>query len=225
MALSIQTSMVFVVSNVTRSSTMPHRPLRFALLALLSLSVSFVFGEEGGEVQIMVQPEAEKAAPAADSADQKKTKHFRSKAYDSRAIRELYQQAKQTNEERAKALPDHINAEEMDLIELAPMRVEANDLEFQQKLVEKLNPRPRKRLARIAAFDPEEANIMAAQTRGDREFMAGTYDRGKADNAGSAATFDQNQLMKGLDKALEAVRKAVGSKKSSDEETDGDSQR
>jgi len=147
-----------------------------------------------------------------EKSDAKKAKSFRSLAYDPTTIQSLYKDAKARNEKIAKELPDHINSEELDLVELKPFRVEASDLDFQKRLVEKLEPRPRRRLARIAAFDPEEANIIMGRARGDKEFLAGTYDRGGAKDVGGVASFDQNQLMKGINRAIKAVNKATGSK-------------
>ena len=195
---------------------MPHKFIRFALSPLIFAFLPLVQAQDANETPV-AKP-SEEAAPA-----QKET--FRSLAYDTAAIQKLYKDAKEKSEKRAQRMPDHINTDDLDFVELKPFRVEANDIDFQKRLVEKLTPRPRKRLDRIAAFDPEEANVMMAQVRGDKEFLNGTYDRGGARDTGGVATFDQNQLMKGLDKALEAVRKATGTKSPEEEEKVGSTQR
>ena len=194
---------------------MPQKFIRIALPLLIFAFISRVQAQDTKETPKAKSPE--ESAPA-------QTETFRSLAYDTATIQKLYKDAKAKSERRAQQMPEHINTDDLDFVELKPFRVEASDIDFQKRLVDKLSPRPRKRLDRIAAFDPEEANIMMAQVRGDKEFLNGTYDRGGARESGGVVTFDQNQLMKGLDKALEAVRNAMGAK-TPEEEKESSTQR
>lgn len=195
---------------------MPQKRIRFALLALALTLMPFAQSQDSDEKPQETSPE--KAPPA-------EAKSFRSLAYDTATIQKLYNDAKAKSEKRAQQMPDHINTDGLDYVELAPFRAEASDIDFQKRLVDKLSPRPRQRLERIAAFDPEEANIMMAQVRGDKEFLDGTYDRSRDRDAGNVATFDVGQLGKGLDNALQAVRKAMGAKDSEEEENGESTQR
>jgi len=194
---------------------MPQKIIRFALSALMISAASLYAAEETGESPAVAVPEKEKPEAA--------TK-FRSRSYDASSIEALYKEAKAKNEERAKLMPEHLNTDGLDYVELKTFRVDGSNIEFQRKLVDALEPRPRRRLSRIANFDPEEANLMIADVRGDQAFLDGTYDAGRPSGSGRAATFDQRQLQKGLNDAIEVVRKAMGSKTSSKEKA-SDTQR
>ncbi|MDE0768623.1 MAG: hypothetical protein OSB19_09545 [Opitutaceae bacterium] len=185
-------------------------PLSIFLLS----SGSFVFAAEEAEKPRIGEMEIEAKAEKKADVPIENVKIKRTTVFDEAEIKKLYKSAKLHNDKMNEGLPAHLNGEEMDVITLKTLNVEGNDLREQRDLMERLDPRPRQRLARLREFDPDAAHEMMVTMRNDEAFMAGANDRGvSAGNPGRAGYFDSRQMARALDKALGALNKALGKKK------------
>ena len=185
-------------------------PLSIFLLS----SGSFVFAAEEAEKPRIGEMEIEAKAEKKADVPIENVKIKRTTVFDEAEIKKLYKSAKLHNDKMNEGLPAHLNGEEMDVITLKTLNVEGNDLREQRDLMERLDPRPRQRLARLREIDPDAAHEMMVTMRNDEAFMAGANDRGvSAGNPGRAGYFDSRQMSRALDKALGALNKALGKKK------------
>jgi hypothetical protein len=185
-------------------------PLSIFLLS----SGSFVFAAEEAEKPRIGEMEIEAKAEKKADVPIENVKIKRTTVFDEAEIKKLYKSAKLHNDKMNEGLPAHLNGEEMDVITLKTLNVEGNDLREQRDLMERLDPRPRQRLARLREIDPDAAHEMMVTMRNDEAFMAGANDRGvSAGNPGRAGYFESRQMARALDKALGALNKALGKKK------------
>ena len=189
---------------------------RIILLSISLLSSgSFVFAAEEAEKPRIGEMEIEAKAEKKADVPIENVKIKRTTVFDEAEIKKLYKNAKLHNDKMNEGLPAHLNGEEMDVITLKTLNVEGNDLREQRDLMERLDPRPRQRLARLREIDPDAAHEMMVTMRNDEAFMAGANDRRvSAGNPGRAGYFDSRQMARALDKALGALNKALGKKKS-----------
>ncbi|MCH2387698.1 MAG: hypothetical protein MK240_05785 [Opitutales bacterium] len=191
---------------------MSLRPIVFFIsLALGNGGLALLGQEEKKELRIGEQPlvkeEARKNVPA--SIDRAKLR--RTSVFDETEIRNLYKEAKTQNDKLNEGLPAHLNGEELDLVTLKTLDVGGTDIQLQRDLVERLDPKPRRRLQRIAEFDPEAAYDMMVTTRNDQEFMSGQYDRRTtAGDTGRSANFSGDRLYTAFEKAVELLRGKKG---------------
>ena len=138
----------------------------------------------------------------------------RTTVYDEAEIKRLYKDYKAQNEKMSEGLPAHLNAEEMELVTLKPLNVEGLNLQKQRELMERIEPRPRRRLQRIADIDPDAAHEMMVTMRNDAAFMSGENDRRiSAGDPGRTADMTASQMVGALDKAFDAIGKALVKKK------------
>lgn len=194
-------------------------PLSIFLLS----SGSFVFAAEEAEKPRIGEMEIEAKAEEKADVPIEKVKIKRTTVFDEAEIKKLYKNAKLHNDKMNEGLPAHLNGEEMDVITLKTLNVEGNDLREQRDLMERLDPRPRQRLARLREIDPDAAHEMMVTMRNDEAFMAGANDRRvSAGNPGRAGYFDSRQMGRALEKALGAFNKAIGKKKKKSEEGDSE---
>ena len=185
-------------------------PLSIFLLS----SGSFVFAAEEAEKPRIGEIEIESKAEEKAEVPIEKVKIKRTTVFDEAEIKRLYKDSKLYNDKMNEGLPAHLNGEEMDVITLKTLNVEGNDLREQRDLMERLDPRPRQRLARLREIDPDAAHEMMVTMRNDEAFMSGANDRRvSAGNPGRAGYFDSRQVAGALDKALGALNKALGNKK------------
>lgn len=167
-----------------------------------------------GEIEI----EAKEAKKPEVSIDDVKIR--RTTVFDEAEIKKLYKKHKARNDEMNDALPAHLNGEDMELVTLKTLNVGANNMRTQRALVERLDPRPRQRLARIAAIDPDAAHEMMVTMRNDEAFMSGANDRRRiAGDPGRSVNFNASQLAGVLDKALSALSGSSSKKKKEEEES------
>lgn len=187
---------------------MSLRPIVFFISLALSISGSTLLGQEDKkELRIGEQPLVSKEAPKKEPASIERAKLRRTSVFDETEIRKLYKEAKTQNDKLNEGLPAHLNAEELDLVTLKTLDVGGTDIQLQRDLVERLDPKPRRRLQRIAEFDPEAAYDMMVTTRNDQEFMSGQYDRRTtAGDPGRSANFSGSQLQTAFEKAVELLR-------------------
>ncbi|HCR29375.1 MAG TPA: hypothetical protein DIV79_05090 [Opitutae bacterium] len=191
---------------------MSLRPIVFFISLALSIGASALLGqEEKKELRIGEQPLVRNEAPKNEPASIEKAKLRRTSVFDETEIRKLYKEAKTQNDKLNEGLPAHLNGEELDLVTLKTLDVGGTDIQLQRDLVERLDPKPRRRLQRIAEFDPEAAFDMMVTTRNDQEFMSGQYDRRTAaGDPGRPANFSGNQLYTAFEKAVELFRGKKG---------------
>lgn len=181
------------------------RFLKFLFATALIANAHFVSGQDEAANATDTKPEA----PKADGANRIVSG---TKIYDAQTIRDLYRDLKAQNEKRAEDLPPHLSSENMDLVELKPFQVEGDDLSNYKALVEKLQPKERPRLARLAEFDPKAAYDIQVTARNQDEFFGGRYDQARAAGAGSTADFNQTQLSDALGATMKKLRKIFGAR-------------
>ncbi|MEC7906256.1 MAG: hypothetical protein VYC82_03440 [Verrucomicrobiota bacterium] len=191
---------------------MSLRPIVFFISLALSIGGPALLGQEGKkELRIGEQPLIKEEAPKKEPASIDGAKLRRTSVFDETEIRKLYKEAKTQNDKLNEGLPAHLNGEELDLVTLKTLDVGGTDIQLQRDLVERLDPKPRRRLQRIAEFDPEAAYDMMVTTRNDQEFMSGQYDRpATAGDTGRPANFSGNQLYTAFERAVELLRGKKG---------------
>lgn len=183
----------------------------FATVVLISLGM--VSGR--AEDSVGVSDGNSSQAPAPEQAVGKKELSGISRgtaSYDAETIRELYQQYEQQNKRKAEAMPDHLNTEDMELVEFKPIVAEGYRIRNEDQLMQKLDPQPQNRIRRLASLDPELANEILVASRNDQAFMRGENDRQAVSGTGAPATFTAEQLARGMEDALRQIRKALGAK-------------
>ncbi|MEM9160866.1 MAG: hypothetical protein AAGB46_17585 [Verrucomicrobiota bacterium] len=198
--------------------------LRFSFYALLGSTLTALVLADEKQPE---QPEAkeEKTSPAdvkkEEANIEAKSKEIRTRTtlYDTQSIQELYSKLEKKKAEAARNAPDHLNTEDMDLVELAPLRVEGYKIRNERELMQKMDPRPMQALERLAILDPELANELLVARRNDEAFMAGENDRTGDRDAGRAATLNAKQMLEAFEKTQEATRKVLGGKRKAEPET------
>ena len=191
---------------------MSLRPSVFFISLALSIGGSSLIGQDDkSNLRIGEQPLVKEDGPDKKPASIDSAKLRRTSVFDETEIRKLYKEAKTQNDKLNEGLPAHLNGEELDLVTLKTLDVGGTDVQLQRDLVERLDPKPRRRLQRIAEFDPEAAYDMMVTTRNDQEFMSGQYDRRTtAGDTGRPANFSGNQLYSAFEKAVELLRGKKG---------------
>lgn len=192
----------------------PRSTFQIGALALV-FGISSALADEEAKLPLIGED------AAAESVEEKKTevsvdavKIRRTTVYDEEEIKRLYKDYKAHNEKMNEALPAHLNSEEMELVTLKPLNVEGLNLNEQRELMERIEPRPRRRLQRIADIDPDAAHEMMVTMRNDAAFMSGEFDRRiSAGDPGRTADLTATQMVGALDKAFEALGKALVKKK------------
>jgi len=187
---------------------MSLHPLVFLVSLAFGIGNFTLLGQEDGkQLRIGEQPLVAKEEPKGEPVSIDSAKLRRTSVFDATEIRKLYKEAKTQNDKLNEGLPAHLNAEELDLVTLKTLDVGGADIQLQRDLVERLDPKPRRRLQRIAEFDPEAAYDMMVTTRNDQEFMSGQYDRRTtAGDAGRSANFSGSQMQTAIVKAMELIR-------------------
>lgn len=170
-----------------------------------------VFGADGDAPRKIGEIEPVKEAKEASEVDEEaliaNAKISRTTVFDEVAIKKLYKDSKAQNEKMSEGLPAHLNSEEMELVTLKTLNVGGDDLKLQRDLMERLDPKPRRRLERIADIDPDAANEMMVTMRNDQEFMSGQYDRPvAAGDPGRPANFTGSQIAGAFDKLINALQ-------------------
>ena len=198
--------------------------LRTILLSISLLSCGgFLFAADEEEKSRIGEMELETKAEKEVEVPIEKIKIKRTTVFDEAEIKKLYQDSKKYNDKMNEGLPAHLNGEEMDVITLKTLNVEGVDLRSQRELIERLDPRPRQRLARLMEFDSDVAHEMMVTMRNDEAFMTGANDRSvSAGNPGRPGYFDSRQMVGAWDKALSTLNKALGNKKKKSKDDDSE---
>lgn len=189
---------------------MNSRFLPLFIILASSVAIAPLWGaDEPEKPRIGEQPlvNEQTSANEAKPVSVENAKISRTTVFDETEIKKLYKESKAQNEKMNEGLPAHLNAEEMELVTLKTLNVGGADLKLQRDLMETLDPKPRRRLQRIAELDPDAANEMLVTMRNDQEFMSGQYDRPiAAGDPGRTADFTGSQIAGAFDKLVNALQ-------------------
>jgi len=193
---------------------------RLCFLAF-SICVSSVVLGASDEVEILVQPESDlevegvalelETPPVSEVS-------AGTKIYDAATVGELFQAYDEKNKRRAAEMAPHLNYDALDVIELAPVQVEANHIEKLRELSEKIDPQPLRRLQRLAELDPAAAADLRVTMRSEERFFAGEHDAIFDANVGRTANFDLGKVTDTLSAALKRAKPTAPSKKVTDDQ-------
>ncbi len=141
------------------------------------------------------------------------------KAFDAASVEELFETYKAENERRARQrevailIGDDTNVIDMGTIQADPYHIRNFD-----QLVESIDPKPRRRLQRLAELDPVAAANIQVTRRAEERFFAGEQDPGVDPNVGRTANVDFREVGSSIANALERAKKAMAGKKATDDQ-------
>ena len=209
------------LTDKVASFLMTSRLLLFFTTLGSSLAVSpLVVADEAAKPRIGEIQEAN-AEKNAEPASIDKVKISRTTIFDETEIKKLYKESKAQNEKMNEGLPAHLNSEEMELVTLKTLNVGGDDIKLQRELMEVLDPKPRRRLERIADLDPDAAHEMMVTMRNDQEFMSGQYDRPvSAGDPGRSANFNAGQIAGAFDKLISSLKSSRAKREKQQKELD-----
>lgn len=192
-------------------------PKTLRLITLISasiFSVPFLFSQDAEEVSPLKVPEAkdEVAAPVAETAS------VGTKSFDAATVNELFATYKAENERIAEEFAPHMNFDHLEVIELGAVNAQAYEINNLDLLIDRLDPQPRRRLARLAELDPVAAANIRVTARSEERFFAGENDYGNDSNAGSTANVDFRKVGKSLSDALKKAKSTMREKKATDDQ-------
>ena len=174
-----------------------------------------IFANEDEEVSPLKKPEATAEEKAVETSV---APSVGTKSFDAETVNELFAEYKAENERRAAAQVPHMNFDHLEVIELGPINAQAYEVRNLDVLIDRLDPQPRKRLARLAELDPVAAADIRVTARSEERFFAGENDYGSDMNAGSTANVDFRKVGQSLSSALEKAKKAFREKKATDDQ-------
>lgn len=140
------------------------------------------------------------------------------KLYDADTVNELFSEYEEENKRRAEMMAPHMNTDNLEVIELGPVNAQAYEVTNLNLLVERLDPQPRRRLARLAELDPRAAADIRVTARSEERFFAGESDFGQDMNSGSTANVDFREVGKSVSSALSKAKAAMREKKATDDQ-------
>lgn len=186
---------------------MTSRPLLFLTALGFSFALCPVWGADDEAKPRIGEIDTAETEKKAEPVSVDKVKISRTTVFDETEIKKLYKESKAQNEKMNEGLPAHLNSEEMELVTLKTLNVGGDELKLQRDLMEVLDPKPRRRLERIADLDPDAANEMLVTMRNDQEFMSGQYDRPTiAGDPGRPANFTAGQIAGAFDKLISSLQ-------------------
>lgn len=198
-------------------------PKKFPYKPLLIVPIFFasaLFADEAEDVSPLIEEEKPVEAPVAPV----ESVGTGTKSFDADTVKELFDEYKEENERRAKELAPHMNSDSLEVFELGPINAQAYEVRNLDLLIERLDPKPRKRLQRLAELDPVAAANLQVSARSEERFFGGENDYGSDMNAGSTANLDLRKAGKALNQALEKVKKATRERKATDDQAPTPSQ-
>lgn len=166
-----------------------------------------------------VSPLVEKEAPAETKPAPEPAESAESgtKAFDAETVNELFEEYKAENERRAEELAPHMNADSLEVFELGAINAQAYEVRNLDLLIEKLDPKPRRRLQRLAELDPVAAANIQVTARSEERFFGGENDYDDM-GGGSTANIDFRKAGKALSEALAKVKQATRERKATDDQ-------
>lgn len=167
--------------------------------------------------------EGEGTAKAAEAAEAEASEAVDipvgTKAFDADTVGELFQEYQAENKRRAEEMAPHMNSENLEVIELAPVNVDPYEIRNMDLLLQKLDPQPRRRLQRLAELDPKAAADLQVSMRSEERFFAGELDPGDAD-AGRTANVDFRKVGESMATAIEKAKAALRENKATDNQAE-----
>ncbi|MDQ8186720.1 hypothetical protein [Pelagicoccus sp. SDUM812002] len=189
--------------------------LNSIFFASLVSSVS-LFAQDAEEVSPLVESET-KAEPEAPPAE---TASVGTKSFDADTVNELFQTYKAENQKVAEELAPHMNFDNLEVIELGPVNAQAYEVRNLDLLIDRLDPQPRRKLARLAELDPVAAANIQVTARSEARFFAGENDHVGDMNAGSTANVDFRKVGSALSDALKKAKDSMREKKATDDQAE-----
>ncbi|MBD5781987.1 hypothetical protein IEN85_20985 [Pelagicoccus sp. NFK12] len=187
----------------------------FVFASIFSAASLFAQDKEAEDVSPLVESESKEVeAPPAESAT------VGTKSFDAATVNELFETYKAENERAAEELAPHMNFDNLEVIELGAVNAQAYEVRNLDLLIEKLDPKPRQRLARLAELDPVAAANIQVTARSEERFFAGEHDYGTDMNAGSTANVDFRKVGTALSDALKKAKASMREKKATDDQAE-----
>ncbi len=185
-----------------------------SLLFVSFFAASSLFAEDAEEISPLkeLEAKAEEEPPAAESAS------VGTKSFDADTVNELFETYKAENERVAEEFAPHMNFDHLEVIELGAVNAQAYEVNNLDLLIERLDPQPRRRLARLAELDPVAAANIRVTARSEERFFGGEHDYGTDMNAGSTANVDFRKVGDSLNEALKKAKSALRKKKATDDQ-------
>ena len=188
--------------------------MRFAVNLLgLNLTLSVLTGQDSNgdagvsPAEIPVEKATDQGENSADTT-----------AFDSKTLEALFQQQQEENKRNAAELAPHMNADDLDMVVLAPVETEAFHIRNFDALLEELDPQPEQRMQRLAELDQKAAWDLQDSIRADERFFAGeddlTFDR----NAGRVATFGAGTLTSAISSTISKAKESRKKKSMMDDQ-------
>ncbi|MCH6256140.1 hypothetical protein MLD52_06240 [Puniceicoccaceae bacterium K14] len=132
--------------------------------------------------------------------------------YDAASVQELFIEYKKRNEAEAAAAASDYDYEDMELIELKSIEVNANHINNERALMNQLDPRPENRIRRLARVNPDAAYDLQTAARNDEYFFSPTADSRDA-NTGTSANLSVTQMADALEATFNKIGQLFGGKK------------
>ncbi len=184
-------------------------------------AASSLIAQDAEEVSPLVEPESkpEVEVPSDEPAS------VGTKAFDADTVNELFETYKAENQRIAEDIAPHMNFDNLEVIDLGTINSQAYEVGNLDELIDRLDPQPRRRLARLAELDPVAAANIQVTARAEERFFAGENDFGTDMNAGSTANIDFRKVGASLNEAVKKAKAAMREKKATDDQapvpTDG----
>ncbi len=194
---------------------MPKTSRLKSILFVSLFSATALFAQEE-EVSPLVESETEveqEAAPAEVAT-------VGTKSFDAETVNELFKEYEAENERVAEELAPHMNFDNLEVIELGPVNAQAYEVRNLDMLIDKLDPQPRRRLARLAELDPVAAANIRVTARAEERFFSGEDDYANDMNAGSTANIDFREVGSALSDALKKAKASMREKKATDDQAE-----
>ncbi len=189
---------------------MISRTISSLVLVLASLLVSGIHGQANDSEKPVEKTEKEKPSARITRG---------TRLFDAQQVNELFEKTRRENAERAKNAPVHLNPEELELYNLSPFRVKADEAdEVTRRIKERLDPDYReKRLEAIKRLDPQAYYNMKLSQRNEEVFFRGERDLARPEGAPIVETFTDKQMLEALENTTKFLKKVFGGRTRDDE--------
>lgn len=184
-------------------------------LSILVFAAPTLFAQENSQISPLADPEPDAKPVEAESVQ---PVSVGTKAFDADTVNELFSEYKAENERRAEQEAPHLNFENLEVIELAPVNAQAYEVRNLDDLIDRIDPQPRRRLERLAELDPQAAADIRVTARSEERFFAGENDPVSDMNAGSTANVDFRKVGESVSAVLEKAKGAMRKKKVTDDQ-------
>lgn len=170
----------------------------FTVLLIGSLAYS-ALGEE------VVEPKADSDAPKVEL-------DRGTRLYDAKSVEELFLSYKEENEKKAAKAAETVDYEDMEVVELKSIEVQADKILNQKALMAELDPQPQNRIRRLARVNPDAVYDIQVAARNDENFFSDSADAVDS-NTGSAAQLSVSQMAGAVEATFDKLSSLFGGKK------------